>query len=118
MTADFVPARPSFHLVPTDPSGARTGDVIEVQIVDLKALFFVKDFTGNPAHAEAKEFAPGATLPGRKIRVEFLDGEVLVGTTMGYQANRKGFFVIPADPQSNNRRCFVVSGAVKAVTLL
>jgi hypothetical protein len=117
-TADFVPARPSFHLVPTDPSGARSGAVVEVQLADLKALFFVKDLVGNPAHAEATEFAPGDTRPGRRIRVEFLDGEVLVGTTLGYQASRPGFFVIPADPRSNNQRCFVVSGAVKAVTLL
>jgi hypothetical protein len=77
MTADFVPARASFHLLPTHPDGGRAGEPIEVQLADLKALFFVKDFTGNPAHAEAKEFEPGVTLPGRRIRVEFLDGEVL-----------------------------------------
>ena len=116
-TADFVPTRPSFHLLPTDPTGARCGQVVEIQVVDLKALFFVKDFVGNPAYVEAKEFA-ARTTPGRKIRVEFLDGEILVGTTMGYQAGRPGFFVIPADPGSNNERCFVVAGAVRTVTLL
>jgi hypothetical protein len=34
---------------------------------------------------------------------------------MGYQPNRSGFFLVPADPESNNERCYIVSAAVKKV---
>jgi hypothetical protein len=113
-TADFMPTRPSFHIVPVDAGSAPRGTV-EIQLAELKAVFFVRDFTGNNAYQETKEFAAGQQISGRKIRVELADGEVLVGTTMGYQPNRPGFFLVPADPKSNNERCYIVSGAVKKV---
>lgn len=50
--------------------------------------------------------------------MKFADGEDIVGTTMGYEPDRLGFFVVPVDPKSNNERCFVVMAAVKAVTFL
>jgi hypothetical protein len=55
---------------------------------------------------------------GRKIRVRFKDGEVLVGTTQGYQPGRPGFFLVPADPGSNIERCYVISAATDEVTFL
>ena len=57
-------------------------------------------------------------LGGKKMRVVFQDGEVLLGTTQGYQPGRPGFFLVPADPRSNNERCFVISSATREVTLL
>ncbi|MDD5343143.1 MAG: hypothetical protein PHW12_01840 [Smithella sp.] len=42
----------------------------------------------------------------------------MVGTTVGYQKDRPGFFVIPADPDSNNERCFVLSSATLEITLI
>jgi hypothetical protein len=50
--------------------------------------------------------------------VVFQDGETLVGTTQGYDPTRPGFFVIPADPASNNDRCFVVTRATKTVSFI
>jgi hypothetical protein len=50
--------------------------------------------------------------------VIFKDGEVLVGTTTGYDASRPGFFLFPADEKSNNERIFVVTAAVKTVRFL
>jgi hypothetical protein len=52
---------------------------------------------------------------GRKIQVAFKDGELMLGTTQGYQPNRPGFFVVPADAQSNIERCFVVTAATQEV---
>jgi hypothetical protein len=114
-TADFLPTRPSFHVVPTEQKNATPKGTVEIQLSELKAVFFVRDFTGNPAHHEARTFPAGQPPAGRRIRVEFVDGEVLVGTTLGYQANRPGFFLVPADPNSNNERCYVVSAAVRKV---
>jgi len=116
-TADFLPAKPAFHLVPSPQSGTAIA-VMEVKVSDLKALFFVKDFSGDPAYDEVKDFAPGTPPHGRRLQVTFRDGETLVGTTTGYQPDRTGFFLIPADPQSNNDRCFIVAAAVKAVRFL
>ena len=114
-TADFLPTRPSFHMVPLETASAAGKGTVEVRFAELKAVFFVRDFTGNSAYQETKAFAPGQRSAGRRIRVEFADGEVLVGTTMGYQANRPGFFLVPADAKSNNERCYVVSTAVRKV---
>ena len=48
----------------------------------------------------------------------FKDGEELLGTTQGYQPDRPGFFVIPADPESNNERCYVVASATEEVSFV
>ncbi|MBA7544798.1 hypothetical protein ES705_37159 [subsurface metagenome] len=53
---------------------------------------------------------------GRKVKVEFTDGEVLFGITLGYSANRRGFFFTPIDPESNNERIFAIINAVKDIT--
>jgi len=42
----------------------------------------------------------------------------MVGATQGYQPGRPGFFLIPADAQSNNERCFVVTAATQEVSFL
>ncbi|MCL5966374.1 MAG: hypothetical protein M1550_04055 [Deltaproteobacteria bacterium] len=114
-TSNFLPNKEILHVVLDGPPPEKT---LEVHIRELKAIFFVKDFAGNPAYNEKKSFDPSRPVPGRKIRVVFKDGEVLVGTTQGYQPDRMGFFVVPVDPGSNNERCFVVSSAVKEAGFL
>ena len=115
-TGDFLPTKPSFHLRLLDaPNDARP---LEVKISEVKAIFFVKDFAGNPGRKKVQDFPAGKPIVGRKIRVLFQDGETLVGTTQGYDAARPGFFVIPADPASNNERCFVVNRAAKQVSFI
>lgn len=115
-TNDFLPAKDRFHLVPL---GAAPGTrPQEVKVADLKALFFVKDFQGDATHTETHAFSEHRPVPGRKLKVTFRDGEVLEGTTQGYQPGRPGFFVIPADSTSNNERCFVVSASTQDVALL
>lgn len=110
-TNDFFPNKPKFHLHPVSSSPAEEG--IEVLIKDLKAVFFVHDFEGNPQYNERKEFAEGQKVFGRKVEMTFADGEMLVGTTMGYDPTRPGFFIAPVDPMSNNIKVFVVTAAVK-----
>ena len=116
VTNDFLPAKDRFHLVPLE--SAPGSKPLEVLVADLKAVFFVRDFAGNPQHQESGEFDPAKAAGGRKIRVVFKDGETMVGTTQGYQPGRPGFFVVPADAKSNNERCFVVSVATREVSFL
>jgi len=110
-TQDFAPQKPMFHLYVREDAGARG---IAVKITALKALFFVKTYDGDSKHVEDLDVA-SAKGPGRKIVVTFADGEVIAGFTTGYSRDKQGFFVIPADPGSNNARVYVVTAAVKKV---
>jgi len=115
-TPDFFPNKPFFHVYKSVFESKNEGS--KVLLEELKAVFFVKDFEGNPLYNERKEFIEGQKLHGRKIEVTFKDSEVLVGTTTGYDPHREGFFLFPVDPQSNNLRIFVISNAVKKVRYL
>ena len=116
MTADFSPAKDFFHMTAaTAPVGMAP---VEIHTKDLKALFFVKEFAGDPQHVEKKAFDPAHPPAGRRIRVAFKDGEVLVGATTGYQPGRPGFFLVPADAESNIERCYVVAAATQEIKFL
>jgi hypothetical protein len=116
MTNDFFPNKDRFHLLPADaPPGTKP---VEILVAELKAVFFVKEFAGNPGHKKTNAPEGVKPPPGRKVQVTFKDAEVIVGTTQGYQAGRPGFFLVPIDPESNNERCYVVSAAAKDIKLL
>lgn len=115
-TADFLQARPLFHV---STEGAAAGDKpVEVLMRDLKAVFFVKDLEGDKERVKQRDFDASRPQAGRRIKVVFLDGEVLMGTTTGYQRERPGFFIVPADAGSNIERCYVVASATKEVSFL
>jgi hypothetical protein len=111
-TYDSYPNQ-SIHIMQSAHGSPDTG--IKIQVNDLKAIFFVKDFAGNSAYHEKKEFNVYDKPYGRKIVVTFKDNEVLVGTTIGYTPDRTGFFLFPADAGSNNERVFVVTSAVRKI---
>lgn len=113
---NFSADRPIFHLTPL---GAPPESMpLEIKVGDLKAVFFVREFDGYPNYRERKNFDAGANVIGRKVKVLFKDGEVMVGTTTSYNPDRQGFFVNPADPKSNVERCFVVKKATSNITFL
>lgn len=112
-THNFSPNKPVFNVYPLHADTTKTG--LKILAKDLKALFFVKDFMGDSEYNEPKDVTVAPQQPGRVVEVEFKDGEVLVGTTTGYDLNRPGFFVFPLDPRSNNLKFFAVSTAVKEV---
>jgi len=109
-TQNFFPNKPVFHVRRHDSGSA--GDLVQIAVGELKAVFFVRDFGGNPKYDEKKRLRDGERSQGRMIEVTFLDGELLTGTTTGYDPKRPGFFLFPIDPASNNIKAYVVSGAV------
>jgi hypothetical protein len=111
-TNDFHPSKTHLHLTPEE----KTGDTMFLALSQLKAVFFVRDFAGDPNHVEGHAFEGAHT--GRKIEVAFEDGEILRGTTLAYRADGSGFFVHPADAGSNNMRVFVSPGATLHVRFL
>lgn len=114
-THDFTPVKEIFHLASEQEEDK--GDIYEIKVADLKAIFFVKTLEGKKDYDEKRRFEEVDTsgLRGVKIRVEFYDGEVIRGISLGYGKNRKGFFIIPVDPQSNNERIYVLSDALRDV---
>ncbi len=93
-----------------------TGESSRIDIEHLKAVFFTKNFDGNKDHQyDYKDEIPGA---GRKMRVEFFDGEVIIGYSLGYSADRQGFFLTPADLNGNNERVFVVNSSTQKTEFL
>ena len=108
---NFHPARAQFHLAAS--IGGGSGQTTLVTMEQLKAVFFVRDFEGDPGYVDSRSFRERTS--GRRIEVTFLDGELLVGSTLGYRPDGTGFFVRPADTDGNNLRVFVLPTAVTRV---
>lgn len=116
MTNNFFPNKDNFHLTPADASPGTIP--LDVRVSEIKAIFFVRQYDGNQSYDDKKEFDPAKNLIGRKMKVTFKDGETMVGITNGYEPSRPGFFMTPADPQSNIERCFVVTKSTKEVLFI
>lgn len=118
VTHDFGPQKKVFHVSTVEKHGRTVdGKVYEISLSELKAVFFVKSLEGRQGPPSLKGLLEEKTeAPGLiKMRIIFLDGEILVGTTHGYTPEREGFFVAPLEQDSNNLRIFVISSAVKKV---
>ena len=114
-TTNFNDLAPNFLLT---PHGAASPQPVVVEMGLLKALFFVRDFGGNPEHQDDKSFHTGQPYAGRRIEVVFKDGEVLVGSAPTYSPEMPGFFVFPADTGSNTLKVFALAGSVKSARWL
>jgi hypothetical protein len=97
-TTEFTPTKGCLELA-SDP--APSNRAVTVPLAELKTIRFVKDLTRDG------DRAAGASK-GRKPRVTFPDGERLEGTTDSYRRSAPGFFVQPADRQSDDARVFVI----------
>lgn len=118
-TGDFDRSRPFFHITPAGE--AHGSQAPKVHFKDLKAVFFVRDFEGKIAGRELPPPREDRRFSIEKaVRVEFVDGEVVIGKTLTYEESDKvhGFFIIPVDPTGNNERIFVVNSSVKRITPL
>lgn len=111
VTNNFFPNKDRFHLTDKD-----TGEIHEVPFTGLKAVFFVKGFEGDRTYKERTDVE--RTGFGKKIQVDFNDGEILVGYSQGFTPNRPGFFVFPVDPESNNDRIYVLTAATRSIRFL
>jgi len=109
-TLDFHPSKREFHI--TDPDG----EIHEVQVKAMKALFFVRSLDPKEGHRERKGFFADG-YKGRKVMVEFFDGEVIFGYTLTFSPRGLGFFMTPGDPSCNNEKIFVVHSSTKRVKI-
>lgn len=105
----------AIRLLPAEGGPAR-----EVLISDAKAVFFVSTFDGDTQH-EALHFHQHAPiLPGLWVRVQFQDGEEIEGFISNSQEYvlGEGFFILPTDPDGNNKLIYVLKSRLKGFSVL
>ena len=115
-TKNFSPNRDIFHISPVEAKDP--GQMVTIRVPELKGVFIVRDFAGDPKYEEKKNFQYAVQINGRKVEVTFKDGEVIVGSTFCFSSDGLGFFLFPCDPNCNTQRVFVVNEAVQWVRTL
>jgi hypothetical protein len=104
---DFHPNREFFHVEePGKPAPTR------VAIEGLKAIFFIKTLEGNPGHVDKRVFEDRLGTE-KKVWIEFTDGEKLAAWANSSSSPRGGFYVFPADEESNMEKAYVFRAAIQ-----
>ena len=111
-TFDFGPSQSRFHVF-AEPMASGPSTLVLVR--DLKAVFFVRDFVGNPARQDGQKFPPGMPTRHRMSRCASGMARSWLGRPRVPPTDPQGFFLMPADPESNNLRAYVVAAATRAV---
>ena len=92
------------------------GEVLRINISELKAVFFLKD--PRRRDAEVQIGSSPENLPiGAPARVEFFDSEVVHGRVHEYNVQNSGFFLYPTSPESNSEKIFVVGRSLHTLSL-
>ena len=107
-TSDFTPLKTFFNLK------LENGETKIIDTDELKAVFFIKE-SESEQHTE-DTYKNIANYGGKKVKVHFIDGELIIGYTMEYMSDYHGFFITPADQESNNERIFVMTAAIDKIT--
>lgn len=87
-----------------------SGKVEEIPIGNVKAVFYVRSFEGDPGHANLNFYSRAPIADGIWMRVEFRDGEVMEGLVLNslQYLVEPGFFILPTSPDSNNELVYVL----------
>jgi hypothetical protein len=87
----------------------------EVSTKDAKAVFFVKTFDGDLRHRALHFHEHAPTVPGLWVRVYFNDSEMIEGIISNTKdfVLESGFFLMPTDPNGNNKLVYVLKGGLK-----
>ncbi|MBO0911490.1 MAG: hypothetical protein J2P13_06820 [Acidobacteria bacterium] len=95
------------------------GNVVSIEIADIKCVFFVREFGESDALAR-KTFTTRPRAEGLWVRIKFKDGEALEGLMPNDLSHTmaEGFLVNPPDLRSNVQRMFVPRSALESLTVL
>ncbi len=98
----------------------RDGRLVTIPLEELKGVFFVRDFEGNPRRPERRIFHSRPKHSGLWIRMTFRDNEVLEGIIPNslLDLDPQGFVVTPPDMYSNNLKVFVPRNALSELVVL
>jgi hypothetical protein len=107
-----------------DSNGAevldREGHLVTIGLDVIKAIYFVRDFEGDPNRQERKVFNTRPRVSGVWVRLAFKDGEILEGLLANnlLDVEPQGFTITPPDYYANNLRIFVPRNALGSVEVL
>jgi hypothetical protein len=94
--------------------------VEELSTKDAKAVFFVKTFEGDLKHRALHFHGHAPVLEGLWVRIYFHDNEMIEGIVSNNSdfVLREGFFLMPTDPNGNNKLVYVLKGRLKDLHVL
>ena len=98
----------------------REGRLLRIPLEQIKGIFFVRDFEGNPGRAERKIFRSRPRLGGLWMRMTFKDSEVLEALLPNdlLSIDPWGYLDTPPDVYSNNLKIYVPRTALTAMEVL
>jgi len=98
----------------------REGRLVHIPMSEIKGVFFVRDFEGNPDRAERKVFRSRPRLAGLWVRMTFKDAEILEALFPNnlLEVDPLGYLVTPLDVYSNNLRIFIPRTALTEMEVL
>ncbi len=98
----------------------RDGENTKYAHRDLKAVFFVKNFKGDPTYKTLKFLNKS---PGKKwvwMRVRFSDGEIFEGRAKNDSSlfDGPGLWLWPSDEDDNNEALFAIRKTIERIEIL
>jgi len=95
------------------------GNVVSVDLREVKGVYFVRDFTDADAPGR-KTFVTRQRTAGLWVRIRFRDNEIIEGMMPNdlAQIAPEGYFINPPDTRSNTQRIFVPRSALQELTVL
>ncbi len=95
-------------------------EVREIRTADAKAVFFVRTFDGDGNHRALHFHENAPVMEGLWVRVRFHDGEAIEGLISNTHDHvlGTGFFMMPTDPNGNNRLIYVIKSRLKDFNVL
>jgi hypothetical protein len=99
---------------------ADTGVSEVVSTKNAKAVFFVKTFDGDLRHRALHFHENAPIVQGLWVRIAFHDGETIEGIISNSRdyVLEHGFFMMPTDPNGNNRLIYVLKDRLKDFNVL
>src|ERR1700733_13475933 len=96
-----------------------SGNVVAIDLRDIKAVFFVREFSDTDLMLR-KTFTTRPRTEGLRGRLKFKDSEVLEGILPNdlTQNPAEGFLMNPPDLRSNTQRVFVLREALASLPVL
>ncbi len=97
------------------------GNESSFPLKDLKAIFFVKEFTSDPAYDEVLLLGKQQPRPWLWAHVRFKDGEIIEGKVRNGKElidNSPGFFIWISDQFANSESVFVLKDYVETFSIM
>ena len=95
-------------------------ETLPIQIRDVKSIFFVRSFRGDPKRRGLRFYSDGPAVGSIWVEIQFKDNEIIEGLIENSvkHLTGDGFLLRPSDPGSNNICIYVNKGAIAGYRVL